>query len=789
MAFPIIETTSSGSTSGTTHSITLPSGLTAGDMVMVAAATSATGTTGSNAGQYPVPVVHTGSNINWKKLTSFRSIHWPISGTPVAETVESVFCLEYDGTAATLILQTETNDIASSQTCRYIAYRVSGATFAFAGSQNSGGSEPTFPQTVPDPVSTNTVTPNNKFVLVDNFVGQRPLDGNTNDFLSITVMSNDNTVPTNPPAGFSNMLTVTGNPLIASADKTISTAINDDPPAWDCPITTWVAVTISFSNTITVSFDNNLVAGIENALAQGQSVSYSADGSMLAVGGFGDSGLSDSNINPGTSLAVYNTSTWTVIPGAPVLSNANNQSLSGVDFSPDDVWLATQSSVSPYLRIYTTSDWNIVGGTPTLPGTGKLLEFSPDSSLLAIPLTASPFLRVLDTSDWSTVVGTPTLSSVCQDISWNSDGTLLACASTNTGVTVQVYETTGWTLVTDYTTPDSAIAIAFSPDDSELAIGHALTPFLTILETSGWTVIGGTPTLTGTGRSVGYNNTGTLFAVGHFTSPFFEIYDRATWAVEAYSPTLYNIGDDIEFKPDGTEVAIGSFLTPGVSILPIITNTISVDSKAFTLSTNIIGINDVVAANTITFTLATTNTLVNDVVGVDTYVFTLTTLDAAVGIVEVATATFSLSTLAVDFTVTVLVDTASFALTTYEIATNDVVLIDLTTFTINTTLDHTILGTGTIVIDAAQLTLTTQVAGVNDIVAIDTASFTLTTLDNIVTNNFVLFYGQVEQTDVFANTGGGAILTTTTSVLTLVDLRTTAEWIEPAPTTAEWIDT
>ena len=61
----------------------------------------------------------------------------------------------------------------------------------------------------------------------------------------------------------------------------------------------------------------------------------------------------------------------------------------------------------------------------------------------------------------------------------------------------------------------SGYGAAFSPDGDLLAVAHVGGNNLTILDTSDWSVVSGTPTLSGTGRGAAFSPDGDLLAVAH----------------------------------------------------------------------------------------------------------------------------------------------------------------------------------------------------------------------------------------------------------------------------------
>jgi hypothetical protein len=77
---------------------------------------------------------------------------------------------------------------------------------------------------------------------------------------------------------------------------------------------------------------------------------------------------------------------------------------------------------------------------------------------------------------------------------------------------------------------------SFSPDNTYLAVAHAITPFITIYKRSGdtFTKLANPATLPpSTGYSPAFSNDGTYLAVAHATTPFITIYKTTLTEVKA----------------------------------------------------------------------------------------------------------------------------------------------------------------------------------------------------------------------------------------------------------------
>ena len=73
------------------------------------------------------------------------------------------------------------------------------------------------------------------------------------------------------------------------------------------------------------------------------------------------------------------------------------------------------------------------------------------------------------------------------------------------------------------TLADVGFGAAFSPDGSFLAVGHGNSPFLTVINTSDWSVVTGTPTLANVGWGAAFSPDGAFLAVAHEGSPFLTV--------------------------------------------------------------------------------------------------------------------------------------------------------------------------------------------------------------------------------------------------------------------------
>ena len=108
---------------------------------------------------------------------------------------------------------------------------------------------------------------------------------------------------------------------------------------------------------------------------------------------------------------------------------------------------------------------------------------------------------------------------------------------------------------------------AFNPDGTFLAVAHSTSPFLTVIDTSNWTVVPNTPTLAGIGYGAAFNHDGTRLAVAHVTSPNLTVIDTSNWTVVPNTPTLAGTGYGAAFNHDGTRLAVAHGTSPNLTVV------------------------------------------------------------------------------------------------------------------------------------------------------------------------------------------------------------------------------
>jgi len=188
----------------------------------------------------------------------------------------------------------------------------------------------------------------------------------------------------------------------------------------------------------------------------------------------------------------------------------------------------------------------------------------------------------------SPVSGTPTLAGNGQGVAFTADGAFLAVAHFDSPF-LTVVDTSDWSVVSG--TPTLAgigRGVAFTADGTRLAVAHSESPFLTIIDTSDWSVVSGTPTLASTGWGVAFSPDGAFLAAAHFDSPNLTIIDTSNWSVVSGTPTLVSTGYGVAFTADGTRLAAAHFGSPNLTVVD--TSDWSVVSGTPTLAGNGYGV-------------------------------------------------------------------------------------------------------------------------------------------------------------------------------------------------------
>jgi WD40 repeat protein len=106
-------------------------------------------------------------------------------------------------------------------------------------------------------------------------------------------------------------------------------------------------------------------------------------------------------------------------------------------------------------------------------------------------------------------------------------------------------------------------SLAWSPDGQYLAFGHEGDPGLTVLNTSDWSVVSGTPALPMAAFAVivqglEFSPDGQYLAVGYDQDKCFVLIDVATWTIVSGTPDLsasYMVRE-LAWSPDSSQIAM-----------------------------------------------------------------------------------------------------------------------------------------------------------------------------------------------------------------------------------------
>jgi hypothetical protein len=192
-------------------------------------------------------------------------------------------------------------------------------------------------------------------------------------------------------------------------------------------------------------------------------------------------------------------------------------------------------------------------------------------------------VRVFKTQDgisWDSLANIPNVAALCSTVAWNSAGDRLAAgfrSSANLEYEgLRTYTRSGDTF-TKRNDPDTwpvgwVRQVAYSPNDSYLAVAHDESPYITIYSISGNNLqkLSDPATLpTGVAYGLAWDPTSTYLAVAHGSSPYLTIYKRSgNTFTKLANPTILPAtgvaaGTSIDFDPSGTYVAWGGGGTAG----------------------------------------------------------------------------------------------------------------------------------------------------------------------------------------------------------------------------------
>ena len=246
-------------------------------------------------------------------------------------------------------------------------------------------------------------------------------------------------------------------------------------------------------------------------------------------------------------------------------------------WSPNNFIALGRATTNPRVQVYKayTDPFEDTGGLTSSINTNCYgVAWSPTTSVLASTHTTavsgtSIKLYDITTDPYTPFDPTDLDAGSLRGCIFSPNGDWFAYART-TAPYVGVYETSGWTLLSDpATTPTgSARNVAFSPDSSLLAVAHATSPYVTIYDTSTipFTKIADPASLpNATCYAVAFNHAGTLLAVGKYAGgspPHVYVYNTSDWSLEtSFAVTVggytANSVTSLAFHPTRSDLAIG----------------------------------------------------------------------------------------------------------------------------------------------------------------------------------------------------------------------------------------
>ncbi|NKN34226.1 WD40 repeat domain-containing protein [Marichromatium bheemlicum] len=112
-------------------------------------------------------------------------------------------------------------------------------------------------------------------------------------------------------------------------------------------------------------------------------------------------------------------------------------------------------------------------------------------------------------------------------------------------------------------------AVAFSPDGKYLAVAHSGAPYLTILDTSDWSVLSDAPAFELPGRveSCAFSPDGKYFVMGYVGgAPHLQVWDTEAWSRVSISLSLSSYVAEVAFSASG-HLAIAHYAAPYLTLL------------------------------------------------------------------------------------------------------------------------------------------------------------------------------------------------------------------------------
>lgn len=207
-------------------------------------------------------------------------------------------------------------------------------------------------------------------------------------------------------------------------------------------------------------------------------------------------------------------------------------------------------------------DWSSVTVADVEGGAFSAM-FNPAGSRLAVGHIDSSVnnFTLYDTSDWSKIVGTPTFPGErVYGVAFSPDGKYLALGHTSGLKIVDGLPGSGG--VTAPSIPGAGLACSFSPDGAYLAVGSSSAPYLTIIDTSDWSIVTGAPVLNDPCGAVAFNNASSILAVGHEQANSgndgLSIFNVPSWVeVTGAGPGYVGDVNVVAFSPNDSLLLVG----------------------------------------------------------------------------------------------------------------------------------------------------------------------------------------------------------------------------------------
>lgn len=257
-------------------------------------------------------------------------------------------------------------------------------------------------------------------------------------------------------------------------------------------------------------------------------------------------------------LMVLDTRTWEVVFSDNSIGTAYSCSV-----TQDGAYIAVGFLNGNRYAIYQTSDWSVVA-EPTLPtisdNSSAKVSFSPDDQTLVIYTNAAEAangsaVTLVDTATWSVIPG-PVVTTA-NAIGWSWDSQTLSIGGNGESSIVDMSAPT----VIAETLTFSGInqnAIAFSHDDTMMAVEHSSGTRLTIFDTTTWQVIG-SPSPGNQPQCLQFSVDDSMLYVSRGGSPNFRVYDTATWTTQPapWAGTYTNAFSNFEIVAPNPDFAAG----------------------------------------------------------------------------------------------------------------------------------------------------------------------------------------------------------------------------------------